>query len=331
MTDQLVSVVIPAHNAQETIDETLRSVRAQTHRTLEILVVDDGSGDNTIEIVRRHRSADPRVVLIQQPNAGVAAARNTGWRAASSDLIAFIDADDLWAPNKIERQLAALKRANDRVGLVYCWSWTIDGASKITEDKHRPVWRGSVLERLLLGNFIGNGSAALVRRQALVDADGFESRLRAADAQGCEDVLFYCRVAERYEFEVVEEALVGYRYLPGNMSSDMPRMLRSWMLVIEEMLARHPGAAAVLRQGLRLYAVWLLKRAVALKQPRNAASVLSTLARHRPLAAARVIAVDLPWLGIRHFGSSTRRLLRGRRSVPDRPPFATRFQIGELR
>jgi hypothetical protein len=237
----------------------------------------------------------------------------------------------LWAPTKIERQLAALLRASSSVGLVYCWSWTIDGESKVTEDKHRPIWRGSVLDRLLLGNFIGNGSAALVRRQALVDADGFEDRLRAADAQGCEDVLFYCRVAERYEFEVVEEPLVGYRYLPGNMSSDMPRMLRSWMLVIEEMLARHPWAAAVLRRGLRLYAVWLLKRAVALRQPGNAVSVLATLVRHRPLAAARVIAIDLPWLGIRLLGTATRRLLRGQRSVPSRPPFETRFHIGEVR
>ena len=184
---------------------------------------------------------DLRVRLIEQANAGVAAARNAGWQAARSDLIAFVDADDLWAPTKIERQLAALDRADEKVGLVYCWYSVIDAQSTVIDNQYRPTWRGDVLERLFLGNFVGNGSAALVRRQALIDADGFESRLREVGAQGCEDILFYCRVAEAYQFEVVEEPLVGYRHLSGNMSSDMARMLRSWMLVVAGNARPPPG------------------------------------------------------------------------------------------
>ena len=232
--------------------------------------------------------------LIEQPNAGVAAARNTGWQAARAELIAFVDADDLWAPTKIERQLAALTRAHDGVGLVYCWYSLIDIQGRVIDGGHRPGWRGPVLERLFLGNFVGNGSAALVRRQALVDAGGFDSRLHEAGAHGCEDYLFYCRVAERYEFEVVEEPLVGYRWLPWNMSSNLTRMLRSWMLVVDEMHSRHPDKAILLRRGLHDYAVWLLERA--LGQRMYVRSLLASLLRRYPLLATRVIAVDVPKL-----------------------------------
>jgi glycosyltransferase involved in cell wall biosynthesis len=178
MSAELVSVVIPAHNAEDTIDETLRSVRSQTHHALEIIVVDDGSRDQTASIARRHCEIDLRVRLIDQANAGVAAARNTGWQAARSHLIAFVDADDLWAPTKIEQQLAALRRADDKVGLVYCWYSVIDSEGSVAGEPYRPCWRGDVLERSFLGNFVGNGSTALVRRQALIDANGFDSRLR---------------------------------------------------------------------------------------------------------------------------------------------------------
>ncbi|MER8826728.1 glycosyltransferase [Mesorhizobium sp. M0938] len=329
MNGELVSVIIPAHNAQDTIDETLRSVRSQSYPALEIIVVDDGSRDETAAIARCHAEIDPRVRLIEQANAGVAAARNTGWRAARSDLIAFVDADDLWAPTKIERQLAVLDRTDEKVGLVYCWYLVIDAQSMITDRQHRPNWRGDVLERLFHGNFVGNGSAALVRRQALIDADGFESRLREAGAQGCEDILFYCRVAERYHFEVVEEPLIGYRYLPGNMSSDMTRMLRSWMLVVDEMLGRHPGAAPTLRKGLHFYSAWLIERALHQRQPRYVLPIMSLLLRHRPAIAMRIIAVDLPRVGAQWAKRAVTRLVRGRRPIP--PQVTARFPAGELK
>ena len=328
MSAELVSVVIPAYNAQDTIDETLRSVRSQSHGALEIIVVDDGSRDETISIARSHMEIDPRVRLIEQANAGVAAARNAGWQAARSDLIAFVDADDLWAPTKIERQLAALDRADEKVGLVYCWYSVIDAKSTVI-DNQRPDWRGDVLERLFLGNFVGNGSAALVRRQALIDADGFESRLREAGAHGCEDILFYCRVAETYQFEVVEEPLVGYRRLPGNMSSDMARMLRSWMLVVDEMLGRHPAAAPMLREGLHLYSVWLLESALRRRQLRYVLPILSLLFRYHRAIAMRIIGFDLPRVATHLAKRVVARLVHGG-SGPVRPHLTARFPIGEL-
>ena len=105
-----ISVVIPAHNAAATLDATANSVRGQTHEQLEILIVDDGSTDGTLEIARRHAEQDPRVRVITQPNGGVASARNRGLAEASTELVALVDADDVWHPEKIERQLRVIEK-----------------------------------------------------------------------------------------------------------------------------------------------------------------------------------------------------------------------------
>ena len=113
MTQPLISVIIPNYNGAATLDETLTSVRGQSYANLEIILVDDGSRDDSVVRARRHADADPRVRIIRQDNAGVAAARNTGWRAAVGDIVAFVDSDDLWAADKIERQAERMLRADE--------------------------------------------------------------------------------------------------------------------------------------------------------------------------------------------------------------------------
>lgn len=294
MTDsQLVSVVIPAYNAASTLDETLHSVRSQTHRALEIIVVDDSSSDDTRAIAERHAAVDDRVQVLAQVNAGVAAARNAGWRHAQSDLIAFVDADDLWAPTKIERRIEVLQAGGERVGLVYCWSVRIDSESKVYRVWEGPRWEGDVLHKIFLHNFVSNGSSALVRRQALIDACGFDSGLRAAGAEGCEDFLFYCRVAEKHHYAVVPEHLVGYRYLHQNMSSNRPRMLRSWLLVADQMLARHPEHSDALMRGFHGYSRWVVQDLLSNNYGQLPA-VLSLLLCRYPSIALRVLLMDVP-------------------------------------
>ncbi len=325
----VVGVVIPAYNAAATIDETLRSVISQTYDRLDIIVVDDGSRDDTAAIAERYAAIDDRIRVVRQKNAGVAAARNHGASLLSADLLAFVDADDLWAPAKIERQLQALSEGGDPVGLVYCWFAVIDGRSVVTEDKFCPEWQGEVFDRLMLSNFIGNGSSILVRRQAFADAGGFEPGLRAATAQGCEDYLFACRVAEKHLFALVPDHLVGYRYLPDNMSSDMARMLRSWLLVTKEMLGRHPDKAGLIEQGLRSYAGWLVRRAVYLKQPKQLVAVLALLSRSRPTVAWATLAQDFTEaLGYALRGALAR-LTRSRR-VNGSGETERRFTIGSM-
>src|SRR5215216_2413239 len=122
---ELVSAVIPAYNAEATIGATISSVMAQTYRRMELIVVDDGSHDGTAAFVGKLAERDPRIRLVRKRNEGAAAARNTGIDHARGDFIAPVDADDLWHPTKIEKQMAVVRRCSARVGLVYCWARAI--------------------------------------------------------------------------------------------------------------------------------------------------------------------------------------------------------------
>jgi len=260
MGSELVTVVVPAFNSAATLDETLRSVRSQTHRNLEILVVDDGSFDSTSEIASRHAAQDIRLRVISQRNAGVAAARNRGIAEAKGELVAPIDADDLWSPDKIERQLEALRQGGERVALVYTWYAHINAAGEIRA-VIKPMESGNVLRSICASNFVGNGSSPLIRKSAILEVGGYDSSLRDRKAQGCEDIMLYFRIAERHHFALVADALTGYRQTPTNMSSDHLQMYRSWMIVANEMHERQPALSREIAGGSIRFTFWLLGRA----------------------------------------------------------------------
>lgn len=334
--EPLVSVIIPAYNAEATLDRTLRSVRSQTHRTLEIIVVDDGSTDGTPALANAHAQADARVRVLQQANSGVAAARNTGWQSACSDLLAFVDADDTWAPSKIEQQIAALTAGGEKFGLVYTGFAVIDANDRI-EYEVRLHDQGDVMERMCRGNLVGHGSGVLVRREAVIAAEGFDPGLRAAGAQGCEDYLFYLRVAEKWHFAVVPEPLVGYRKLPDSMSSDMNKMLRSYIIVVDKMIERHPDKRRLFEDSLYSYATMLQRRLVMSRRLRAQISLLLLVTRHRPAMAARLLLLDMPreWFELisRALRRRERKLRRMLRPLPPQswgpPPIVREFEIGE--
>ncbi|MET4453733.1 glycosyltransferase family 2 protein [Bradyrhizobium sp. RT3b] len=328
MSEPLVSVVIPAYNASATINETLRSVRSQSHELLEIVVVDDGSTDNTAMVAQRHVDQDPRIRIIRQDHAGVAAARNRGWQSARADFIGFVDADDLWARTKVERELQALISGGEKTGLAYSWHVRIDANSR-EFCKAAPVYyAGDVLDDILTWNFVGNGSAVLVRREALQAVNGFDSQLYEAGAQGCEDLLFYCRVAERYHFAVVPEHLTGYRFLPENMSSNLPCMLRSYMLVADKMAVLHPDRAHRLDLGVQNYSITLLRVALANCKFGYFAACLTLVGRRDPLLAVKALAFKLPRDVLSWLRSGLQaRLGPWRREFPEP---SSCFRIGEL-
>lgn len=302
---QLISVVIPAYNAQATLDEALLSMRAQTHCAPEIIVIDDGSTEGTRALAERHAGVDLRVSVLHQPNSSVAAARNAGWQRARSEFIAFIDADDLWAPAKIERQLAQLQSADAQVGLVYCWHSRIDDAGRFAVRQESPLHEGNVLESIIMSNFICNGSSVLIRRDALVAARGFDAGLRAQDAEGCEDCLLCYRVATSHRFALLPERLVGYRDLPHSMSSNRPRMTRSWTLVQDEILDGHPEHARAVARSARGYAAWLVGDALLRRAWRQVAPLLWTLPKRHPCSALQVLIEQV-------LRRSARRMVRGR-------------------
>ncbi|RIV82338.1 glycosyltransferase [Aurantiacibacter xanthus] len=227
-----VAVVIPMYNAAETIERTLQSVRAQTYADLDIVVVDDGSGDRGPELVMSVAARDPRVRLVRQGNGGVAEARNHGAALTTAPYLAFVDADDLWAPEKVAAQMALI--AGGPPALAYCWFCQIDRRDRVYRPSYRPPsYEGDVRRQLAGENFIGNGSSMLMHREVFDVVGGFDAELRAKGAQGCEDYMFAMAAAQHFPFRCVPRRLVGYRIMRGNMSSDAEKMVRSYELVVE--------------------------------------------------------------------------------------------------
>jgi glycosyltransferase involved in cell wall biosynthesis len=255
-------VVIPAYNAASSLDETLESVRKQTHSNLEILVIDDGSEDRTLAIARAHAARDARVAILQQANRGVGAARNAGVRAARGRYIAPIDADDLWRADKIARQVEAISQAGPSVGLVYTWFALIDEQSNIISTRSRPSDEGDVLKRMCVGNLTGNASSALMPRDVVLAVGGYDESLHQRGIPGCEDLKLYWLIAERYRFVCVQDYLTGYRLRGDSMSNNLPRMMASFEAVTGPLLERRPDLAAQFHRGRNEILRWLTIRAL---------------------------------------------------------------------
>lgn len=203
----LVSVIIPAYNAAAFLAETLDSVLAQTYENVETIVVDDGSTDTTPQLLDSYRN---RITVLRQANAGQAAARNCGARAAKGELLAFLDNDDLWDADKIARQLQLLSRFPDALA-VYCDHRTIDDEGTLLAASAalaHPRPSGDILRALLLGPCIITPGLVLLRRQAFDESSGFdESELM----RGHDDYLLWLHLATRGSFIYSPDTLVSYR------------------------------------------------------------------------------------------------------------------------
>lgn len=228
MSRPLVSVVIPVYNAERFVAAAIDSVLKQTYPSTELIVVDDGSTDTTAAVVR---SYGERVRYIFQSNARQAAARNRGIAEARGELIAFLDADDTWREDKLEKQVAVLDQAPD-LGLVYC-------SLEVVDRHHRSIGqtrvrlRGHCLPGVLLGRSAGGlGSTALVPRRVLEEVGTFDVELPP-----CEDTDLFWRIAARYPIDYVDELLVHYRVHPDNSHANLERMTRAWLLLYSKALA----------------------------------------------------------------------------------------------
>ena len=236
----LISVVIPAFNAAAYLEKTLISVLRQSYRNIEVLVVDDGSEDQTCQIVEAIAAQDSRVQLLPQSNQGVAAARNLGIEAAQGEFTAPIDADDIWYPEAMTKLVAQFQASEDNLGVVYAWSLDIDAHEQPTGGFHVANCHGNVYKTLLCHNFLGNASSTLIRTSCLKQVGGYNTQFRRDKAQGCEDWDLYLRLAEQYEFRGVPEFLVGYRNIIGSMSGDFQQMARSQQSMLMAVEKKHP-------------------------------------------------------------------------------------------
>lgn len=238
LDDILVSVIIPVYNGENFIGRTLTSALAQTHRKIEVIVVDDGSTDRTSAIVEAAATKDDRIRLFRQTNVGVAKARNFGVSQSRGSLIAPLDADDLWHPEKIARQVAAI-HASPKIGLTYCWTVPIDENDFILPpvDKSRCFDLTNVVREMAAkGNFIDCASSPLFRRSYFEDVGGYDPNLQL----GCEDWKLYLSLVGICEFAVVPAYLVGYRRRTGSMSTNIAAMERSMEYISRLLIERWP-------------------------------------------------------------------------------------------
>lgn len=283
------SAVVPAHNAARTLPGTLRSIQAQTLADIEIIVVDDGSTDHTAGIVEAAARTDPRVRLVRQANAGVAAARNRGAAEARSDFLAFTDADDLWGPSKLERQLARFAEGGPEMALVYTGHCVIDGHDRIRRWSRREMAQGRVFHDMICSNLVGNGSSAMVRRSAFERVGGYDTGLREQQAEGCEDLKLYLLLSEHDTVGFVPDRLTGYRTTASSMSQDVKKMMRSHEIVLAPYRARFPEFSEDLERHSLLFRKWLLGAAVRRLNAPDILYVLSSF-RGRPYTALAGLA-----------------------------------------
>jgi glycosyltransferase involved in cell wall biosynthesis len=229
-----VSVVVPAFNAQDFIVETLESVVKQTYSDLDIIVVDDGSTDATRE---RVAAMGRGVTLLTQKNGRAAKARNAGAAAGDSEWIAFLDADDLWLPDKLERQLA--RASATAAPFVFTDRLNIGAKGPLPERQSeiQPLREGDIFETLLHGNFITT-STVLLRRDVFNSMGGFSED---PDLPPAEDWDLWLRVVEHHAAAACHEPLVKYRHHQMGASRNVERMNRARSLVVARALALRRG------------------------------------------------------------------------------------------
>lgn len=270
LPDPRVSVVMPVYNVAAHVAQAIESVLAQTFDAFELIVVDDGGTDDSMDIVRGF--ADPRIRIVAQANRGLAGARNTGIAAARAPLVAFLDSDDRWRPEKLALHVIHLdtRRA---IGVSFCPSRIIDAAGHETRMTMSPQLTNITPELIFCRNPVGNGSVPVIRREAL-------DRVRFAHpdepARDCwfdesfrqsEDIEMWLRLAlvGQVQFEGIAVPLTEYRIGTGGLSAQIGRQYDSWKRVVAKLEAYAPDFAAAHVERARAFQLrYLARRAVQL-------------------------------------------------------------------
>lgn len=246
-----VAAIIPTYNCGRYLPEAVESVRRQTYPISEIVIVDDGSNDGTEQIVSRLGSD---IRYITQTNAGPSAARNNGVNAATSDWVAFLDADDIWLPEKTERQIELIEK-HPELALVATNRTEVDATGEVLLnslfEKHRfkdcfeqlagdPI--PNALAMLIRANFVPT-SSALVNRKVFLELQGFNTNIRFS-----EDLELWCRIASSHPVGCLPTVQSLYRRHDSNAVGNIEKMLEG---IVQTMVSlRHDFAPALKSQGL---------------------------------------------------------------------------------
>ncbi len=230
----LISIIIPAFNAGAVISQSLASARAQTCSDFEAIIVDDGSTDDTVARAKQFAEADARFTILPHANAGVSAARNAALEKARGNFIAFLDADDVWLPEKLSRQMERLKK-NPAVNFIFTNYFIWDGEKNLGLRYSRPEKMPlKNLDRKLIFFCLFGISSVMVKRELILRAGHFDPEFSYA-----EDWDFWLRLSESgLRAEGIFEPLMRYRVWPGNVSKNDVRMARANVRVLEKALLR---------------------------------------------------------------------------------------------
>jgi glycosyltransferase involved in cell wall biosynthesis len=218
-----ISAIIPAYNYAEYIQHTINSVLSQTYPIKEIIVVNDGSTDNTAKVLANYGD---RIQVITQKNQGLSAAKNVGANHATGDLLAFLDADDIWLPHKLERQVDRFI-VEPNLGLVHCGLEIIDATGCVIDRQVNGLEGWVVKEMLKLSRpvILGGGSGAVIPRNTFLSIGDFDPRVSVSH-----DWDMYYRIARSQKVGFVPEVLLQYRVHGQNMHSNVRKMERDMLL-----------------------------------------------------------------------------------------------------
>ena len=228
----VVSIIIPVFNSASTIAETVESAVNQTFPDIEIIIVNDGSTDETLTVLSQFD--DPRIRVFSYENGGSSQARNHGIKKATGEFITFIDADDLWSPDKIELQVKTL-RHNPDAGVAYSWTTFMDEAGCVLYHQTPAYDEGDIYPALLVRNFMCSGSNILARRSVIEAVGEFDTQLSSVV-----DWEYYLRLAAHCRFALVRKHQIFYRKSSQSISGNLPQVEVNSIAVINRAFQQAP-------------------------------------------------------------------------------------------
>ncbi len=225
--DPILSVVIPAYNVRDFIEDAVKSALAQKFDDFEVIVVNDGSTDDTLELLEK--IDDPRLRIITQTNGGLSAARNTGVKNARGEIIGFLDGDDIWFPDKAKEHMKIMQD-DPQIGITYSYSAYMQEDGKFSGQLLVSKKKQPKLKDMILRNHVGNGSTPFVRKACFDQAGLFNEKLRS-----CEDYEMWVRILKKTQFtcQLITRPLTGYRVRSGSLSMDYSIFLKNAEMVME--------------------------------------------------------------------------------------------------
>jgi len=291
----LVSVVMPVYNVEQYIEQAVWSVLDQTYGNFELIIVDDESPDNSIELIKQ-KYTDVRIRIIRQKNSGLAGARNTGILHAKGDYIALLDSDDFWQADKLQKQIAIMQ-SNPQCGVTFSASLFVDEAGESLDRLQAPKKKADYQAKdIFCRNPIGNGSAPIIRKSifdqiAFVDngktEEGvaylqyFDETLRQS-----EDVECWTRIALQTgtQFEYIDEPLTKYRLNNNGLSADVNAQFATWLTLLEKTKGYAPEFVKKYGPIAKAFQYrYLARRSVFQAQGRNALQFMLLAIKTAPL------------------------------------------------